>query len=635
MVYCGKASQGCQSCRTRRIKCDKVQPECTQCVRIRKPCPGYRDQLSLMFRDESSKVMQKAHAQWGVSEPSELGEASGSLPTTTASPVPIRTRSSGPGATSTTTTTAAAAAAATASPSSAILPAKQRRRRSPEETRLPTELKETPADKAIRFYIQNYIIGLPDEPRTAKDLQGTRWLHSREMRNIMAAVGLAAMSNLSGDKAMNTLAKQHYGQVLQTIASSMRNIATVDLDVVLRAVIIMAVYEVTRPRDEPVSPARTHVQGGAAILSSFLPRGQGPADGARGLLQLCFSMVAAKQSSFQYSSLEPNRMIPSSVEPFCDGTIPPMFSDWISICERMVTEADRPSAQLIGIVARFVQLAALVRTRAHLDGHPDTADVIVRALEIDEELEAWEARQAGLWAVVEERVSDPGFFPPAAVLDGCYHVYDNTYIARVWNHQRWTRILANQLLLESVSRFPRSSAPLVPPARQRRALACIARLARDTLVSVPTHYRHPALTEAHGRHLDKTKWGASIGIAGIPTLLFEIKVAACAPGVPAQHRAWALEIVETAYKTTGMFQARVLAEFIRKEMDGASPTASSSSVSSSPSASLSSGAMSAFGGEEDEEGGGGGGGGGGGLYGAMKGQVPIKVEVAGGLGAFF
>ncbi|KAL1843698.1 hypothetical protein VTJ49DRAFT_398 [Mycothermus thermophilus] len=613
MVYCGKASQGCQSCRTRRIKCDKVQPQCTQCVRIRKPCPGYRDQLSLMFRDESSKVMQKAHAQWGVSEPSELGEASGTSPTTTASPVPIRSRSSGPGG--------------AASPSSATLATKQRRRRSLEETQLPPEIKETPVDKAIRFYIERYIIGLPDEPRTAKDLQGIRWIHSREMRNIMAAVGLAAMSNLSGDKAMNTLAKQHYGQVLQNIASSMKNIAALDLEVVLRAVVIMAVYEVTRPRDEPDSPARTHVQGGAAILSSFLPRGQGPADGARGLLQLCFSVVAAKQSSFQYSSLEPNHMIPSSIEPSCDGTLPPMFSDWISISQKMVTDADRPSAQLIGVIARFVQLAGLVRAQPHFDGHPSTTDMILQALEIDEDLEAWEARQTGLWAVVEERVSDDTFFPPQAVLDGCYHVYDNTYIARVWNHYRWARILVNQLLLESVDRFPLSSASLIPPTRQHRSLACIARLARDTLVSVPTHYRHPSLREEHWPYFDKTKWGASIGVAGIPTLLFEVKVAGCAPGVPMRHRAWALEIIETVYKKTGMFQARMLAEFLRKETERVRVSSSaSSSVSGSASASLSPEVVSAGGGEEM------------GFYAAVESavvrQVPIKVEVAGGVGGF-
>lgn len=88
MVFCGKPSKGCASCRKRRIKvnashtycvasvqhcpsslnlrnlttsqCDQLDPECTQCKRAGKKCSGYRDQLALMFRDENEKVVQKA-----------------------------------------------------------------------------------------------------------------------------------------------------------------------------------------------------------------------------------------------------------------------------------------------------------------------------------------------------------------------------------------------------------------------------------------------------------------------------------------------------------------------------------------------------------------------------------------------
>lgn len=282
MVYCGKASQGCQSCRTRRIKvggfpavvvsfptwhellwfgsrgtergpslvrqladgyrsasgtsetwtdssqCDKVQPQCTQCVRIRKQCPGYRDQLSLMFRDESTKVMQKAHAQWGVHE-SESGEASGSSPMSTASPTSTRSRSSESEAPSPRPTTLAT----------------RGRRKSPEERRLAREISPTPVDKAIQFYIQHYVIGLPDEARVGQELQGTRWIHARGTRDIMAAVGMAGLSNLNGDKQMSTLAKQHYGLALQNMSSSVRDMSGLDLDIVLRTVVMMAVYEVS------------------------------------------------------------------------------------------------------------------------------------------------------------------------------------------------------------------------------------------------------------------------------------------------------------------------------------------------------------------------------------------------------
>ncbi len=322
--------------------------------------------------------------------------------------------------------------------------------------------------------------------------------------------------------------------------------------------------------------------GGAAILSNFLPSGRTPVDGLRGLLQMCFSMLASQQGSFQYASPEPNVLIPTRAEPYVEGALPKPFFDWMSMIDNMVADQDRPSADLLKVVARFVQLSALVRTQPLIDGQPRTADVIRQALEIDRDLESWEKQQHGAWSVAEEHVDD--FFPSEAVFDGCYHVYGNTYIARVWNHYRWTRIMVNQLLLEAADHFPGSSAPLVANGQQPRSLECIARLARDTLVSVPTHYRHPQLQPAHWEYFDRTKGGAGIGTSGIPTTLFQVKVAGCAPGVPDSYRAWALEMLETAYRDTGMFQGKALAGFLRRNVEeGSSRSASSTSSSSSPS----------------------------------------------------
>ncbi|KAK4252077.1 hypothetical protein C7999DRAFT_10336 [Corynascus novoguineensis] len=434
---------------------------------------------------------------------------------------------------------------------------------SPEKC-LPKEVYASPVDKAIQFYLEHYVVGLPDEPREIHELKGVKWVHSRQTRDIMAAVGMASMSNLSGDKEMNTLAKYHYGLALQSMASSVRDLGSLDIDLVLRVVVMMAMYEVIRSRpNEPSSPARTHVMGGAAILSTSL--GLLPSDGPRGLLQLCFSMLASTQGSLQYSSLEPNALIPTHVQTLYEEALPKPLFDWISIIGRTVSEPDRPSVELLKIIARFVKLSVHVRSQPLIDRHPETASIVHEALEIDQDLRSWEGRQDGVWAVAEEHISH--FFPPEAVLDGCYHVYDNTYIARIWNHYRWAHIQVNQLLLESVERFPRSSTPLVSAAQQRRSLDCIRRLARDILVSVPTHYRHPTLQPIHWDCFDKTKRGAMLGIAGIPTLLFEIKVAGGAPGVPDRYRAWALDMLDTAYRDTGMFQAKRLAGFLRKMIE--------------------------------------------------------------------
>ena len=112
--------------------------------------------------------------------------------------------------------------------------------------RLTQEISASPFDKAVQFYLEHYVIGLPDEAKSGQELQGMRWVHSSLTRNIMAAVGLAGLSNLTGDKETNTLAKHHYGLALQNIASTVRNMSgEVDLDLTMRAVIMMAIYEVS------------------------------------------------------------------------------------------------------------------------------------------------------------------------------------------------------------------------------------------------------------------------------------------------------------------------------------------------------------------------------------------------------
>ncbi|KAK5800562.1 hypothetical protein VI817_002774 [Penicillium citrinum] len=50
-------SKGCQTCIQRRVKCDLLRPECTQCQRYGVDCPGYT--RSHKFMDEGEKLHQR------------------------------------------------------------------------------------------------------------------------------------------------------------------------------------------------------------------------------------------------------------------------------------------------------------------------------------------------------------------------------------------------------------------------------------------------------------------------------------------------------------------------------------------------------------------------------------------------
>lgn len=355
----------------------------------------------------------------------------------------------------------------------------------------------------------------------------------------MTAIGLGGLANLTGDQEMETVARQKYGLALQHTAKSIQNSTNIEPTSAMRAVVMLALFELVRGNQEVSAGVKTHIMGAAALLGSIIDKVSCPGGGSRWLLQLCFSLF---------------------VPCYLAGVgLPGTAFDWIMLSDKFIHTEDKPSLDLILIIVRFVQLAASLKAQAFSDGRPKTVDAISQALQLEADLEAWEMRQEGIWSFSVEE----GVFPAEAVFNNQFHAYTNMWVARVWNHYRWARILANQLILDFVDRYPTSSPALVSATRQRCCLDQIRRLAHDVLVSIPTHWRHPRLTRAQCDTLDKTDSGEGVGAAGIPGIMAQLKVAACAPGVPHGYWAWSLNIMETVWWETGMLQARSLAQILR------------------------------------------------------------------------
>jgi hypothetical protein len=60
MVYRGKPSAGCETCRKAKKKCTLELPACSRCVKLNKQCSGYRDTTELQIQDETLSVTRKA-----------------------------------------------------------------------------------------------------------------------------------------------------------------------------------------------------------------------------------------------------------------------------------------------------------------------------------------------------------------------------------------------------------------------------------------------------------------------------------------------------------------------------------------------------------------------------------------------
>lgn len=366
----------------------------------------------------------------------------------------------------------------------------------------------------------------------------------------MAALGLAGMANLHDDKRLQHLSRIKYGEALALTNNALRN-PLQNLEAAIKTTVMLALFQCVHATHEFHDNVRVHLLGCLALIRSALPVATAPALGIRGVLQLCYSLL-----------------IPCVTN---GVSLPENFFDWLR--ERktldLLPEDEKPGADLVSIIAKFARINATLRDTAHADGNESTEQMLQQLLAVDAEMDDWESSQEGKWKY--EVISSPDL-PREAVFRGSYHRYSDVWASRIWNHFRWARLLANQRILELAAECPRTASgarskpPPGIPFQEERVRETVRRLAVDVLTSVPTHYRHPRLS---WEELDmvQTHGGAGSGAFGIPHLTFQLRVAACAPGVPYDVWRWALDVLETVWSELGMLHAKSLADVLRKHQD--------------------------------------------------------------------
>jgi hypothetical protein len=176
-----------------------------------------------MFRDESSKVIQKAHAQWGFEEGPE---ASTSTPSSTTDRTQSTPDLSEPSSSS--SQVVARANSASFEPSTVQM-----------------SISPTQDDQGFNFYVKRYLVGHPDEPRNDGELQSYGWIWEPSHRDISTALGLASMANLNGDKMLMIDARRRYGDALRTAGQLIQTSSPSHVDSAARLVVQLALFEVS------------------------------------------------------------------------------------------------------------------------------------------------------------------------------------------------------------------------------------------------------------------------------------------------------------------------------------------------------------------------------------------------------
>ncbi|KAI0538489.1 hypothetical protein GGR58DRAFT_468002 [Xylaria digitata] len=468
-----------------------------------------------MFRDESSKVIQKAHAQWGTDGSPESSFQSDNSP--------------GP------TNTVLSDHRLAYTPAVAT--------REIVASKIPRRVEPTLGQRGLKFYVERYLLNHPDSPRTP-ELMELYFGNEDAMRNVMIAVGLAGMSNLLGDKSMSLVARSKYVTALkqtgQLIASASRDYGTIVKP--LRSIVTLALFEVVQGKGSrhTAGSANTHIHGAVALSRSVLPVAHSPNGGARGVLQLMLSMFIPCQMT--------------------ETPLPPGFFECLKLCKQLLQDCIESCAvDSAFAISRLLQLLLRVDKETFVDDQPETDDLIRQFLAMETVFDRVEQQLFAAYPFVEHQSDRPS----PALFRGKWHGYSEIWGARIWNHFRWARLLLSEHIIRFTIEYPRLSARYISPPHKVRCYAIIERIAEDILISTPSHWHHPVLDEATAKKYEAPGQGGA-GAAGLPSLLWHLKVAGCAPNVPPDFWDWAYSILQVVWKSMGMQHALSLAEVMEE-----------------------------------------------------------------------
>ncbi|PYI33325.1 hypothetical protein BP00DRAFT_367348, partial [Aspergillus indologenus CBS 114.80] len=223
MVYRGKPSASCERCRSRRMRCDHGSPSCTQCLRAKVQCPGYRDPLDLGFRDQNEEVIRRSQRS-----------------------IPKRKL-----VTSRTTI-------------EAVGPNVHRDSMVPS----PQNTPDYPAHELARGYLFcHYMAGGPRGGHLSYLRPLVQSPQSLAVNAALDAVGMAALANIRMSPRMMLQARREYTTALSQTNRALKDPLMSRRDDILAAVVLLGMFEVMACTDDSfIDRWMKHMDGGARLI---------------------------------------------------------------------------------------------------------------------------------------------------------------------------------------------------------------------------------------------------------------------------------------------------------------------------------------------------------------------------------
>ncbi|KAJ5121846.1 hypothetical protein N7448_002977 [Penicillium atrosanguineum] len=464
MVYRGKPSNACERCRTRRLKCDQGSPACTQCMRARVDCPGYRDLLDLGFRDQSQEVIRKSQRITRKQQRT----------------VPIVARA----AEDTTEDTAedmiedpVACTAASPFETGGLSP-----RRGPAYP-----VQELAKGYLFSHYMSggprgghmSYLIPLINDPRNSA------------VNAALNAVGLAALSNIRLAPQMMLKARREYTIALSQTNHALKDSIMSKRDDILAAVVLLGMFEVMTCTDDSfIDRWMKHMEGAAKLIEFRGPEQLTRQEGLDMFTQLRAQIVSRdrKLTTRPWENIV-LKLAQSVSKIYREQYSSPMLAQLTESAKLHRNPEDQIQDNLGLLVIRLSNFCASLKNKTITE----PSEILRTALTIDAELMALfiSVPQSWNYQTVKVPILD-GEHITQAVWGDNYHVYSNLAASSMWNNYRSARILVHELIIDTVKDMnalgyddnghqQRSSL-----ANQSRQIA--QQLVEDICASVPFHF---------------------------------------------------------------------------------------------------------------------------------------------------
>ncbi|KAL4872405.1 hypothetical protein BDV12DRAFT_183076 [Aspergillus spectabilis] len=302
MTFCCRPSQNCLRCRQRRIKCDRAKPACSQCKRADKGCSGYREESSLLFRNENERIIRR----WKTAQERSLAKERAQTPSSTGA-----------------------------------------------------------GDMPPRLVTENRVVLNGPKPMTTLDIDGqglqfffhhfstTPWAgvsfpHGQRQnllfqdldvdtsfRDSVVSVGLAALSNVKRDRGLLSIARQRYGASLRAVRSFVEDPSCGNIDSLMKMILMLSIFEMVNAKPEALSSWAIHIAG----VSTLLKRYEFPLGLEFNPYRELWIYLAATVKYFQVG-----------------GAFPAELDSWSIRRMKLLTDDTRPAFELVEILITFIRL---------------------------------------------------------------------------------------------------------------------------------------------------------------------------------------------------------------------------------------------------------------------------------------